>query len=440
MNSSQLLSQNLARDLLCRQRLCSEGPTGPTGPSGAEAIQLGNTVLVDAVFGSDTLGVRQGRPFLTIPAALAAAQSGDTIFLYPGTYTLTNGVTIPDNTCLRGFNIQTVTLRMTPSAPGVYTAVTMGENSRLEDLTITMTTSSNGVSLRGIYFPNNTTLTAKVRTCVCNVTSTGTDSSNIYGVYSDGINVNPTASRSFNVIQRLTTNVTSSTTGIVRGWYITGSVQFSVRDTVIFATGTGGASNVIGVESTNTSSLVILKASSISGSTHDIQQPALATSDDPVIRLFGVDLANANTNARGFGVNLSPNQLIFTVLGNIADGTYYLTPGSTQGSSLISTVFSIPFVQKTILFGILAYTQSTLAAGDSFQIKIFNTTTPTVGGSGTQVNNTITLSPTTSMVRSQNFSSTLDPTVPNYLQIQIVSNGLGTGYTNNAIFLTLSCY
>jgi hypothetical protein len=43
MNSSELVSLNLAKDLICRTRLCSEGPTGPTGPGGGGGSGTGST-------------------------------------------------------------------------------------------------------------------------------------------------------------------------------------------------------------------------------------------------------------------------------------------------------------------------------------------------------------------------------------------------------------
>lgn len=48
----------------------------------------GNLLFVDALFGSDTRGQahRSDLPFLTIAAALAEAQSGETVVVLPGTY------------------------------------------------------------------------------------------------------------------------------------------------------------------------------------------------------------------------------------------------------------------------------------------------------------------------------------------------------------------
>jgi hypothetical protein len=52
----------------------------------------GNILYVDSALGNDTTGLRQrsDRPFLTLIAAQTAAQSGDLIQVYPGTYTDTS--------------------------------------------------------------------------------------------------------------------------------------------------------------------------------------------------------------------------------------------------------------------------------------------------------------------------------------------------------------
>jgi len=58
----------------------------------------GNTVFVDSVNGNDTTGQRGDftKPFLTVAAGLAAAQSGDQVSVLSGTYNLAAGITIPD--------------------------------------------------------------------------------------------------------------------------------------------------------------------------------------------------------------------------------------------------------------------------------------------------------------------------------------------------------
>ena len=79
--------------------------TGPTfqAPSGGSAsVFTGNTLWVDAVFGNDGTGTsdRQDLPYLTIAGAIAAAVSGDTIMVRPGTYA-EEGLAPPGGVSLR---------------------------------------------------------------------------------------------------------------------------------------------------------------------------------------------------------------------------------------------------------------------------------------------------------------------------------------------------
>jgi hypothetical protein len=145
--------------------------------------------MVDAVYGNDATASIGGLPYLTLSAAITAAAAatlppstgtGYTIQLNTGTYTLTTGITIPTGCTIRGASSQTVTIQMTPSVAGTYTMITMGLSSRIEDVTLKMSSSTAGVNLRCVYFPDGTTTSAKIRVCVLNVSSTATDSSTVY--------------------------------------------------------------------------------------------------------------------------------------------------------------------------------------------------------------------------------------------------------------------
>jgi len=69
--------------------------TLPGGGGGITSIDTGNTLWVDAVFGSDPgTSDRQDLPWLTVGAALLAAVTGDTVRVRGGTYT-ESGLTVP---------------------------------------------------------------------------------------------------------------------------------------------------------------------------------------------------------------------------------------------------------------------------------------------------------------------------------------------------------
>lgn len=79
----------------------ASGPVSISRVTGlTTGLSRGKSLYVDATHGSNTTGTRgrSDKPYLTITAAKAAAQSGDTIYVRPGTYNeknlLKNGVNI----------------------------------------------------------------------------------------------------------------------------------------------------------------------------------------------------------------------------------------------------------------------------------------------------------------------------------------------------------
>lgn len=95
---------------------------------------------------------------------------------------------------------------------------------------------------------------------------------------------------------------------------------------------------------------------------------------------------NNNADSNGFLVNTSPSQIFFNLYGknsadNLNAGTYYLLPGSIDGSTLITNVVSIPFVQKTIIFSYrMIYQGSSLSAGNRITLKLYNSTSSSTLG------------------------------------------------------------
>ena len=138
---------------------------GSASPGGA---RLGNVCVVDKVFGNNATATRNGLPFLTITAALAAALAGDVVWVLPGTYT--ESITIPASVSIVGLDKQRCILDRT--GIGVATdIVTMGGSSGIANMTITGSTAA-AVQLRGVVFPN-VAGTARVRNCAISVDHTG---------------------------------------------------------------------------------------------------------------------------------------------------------------------------------------------------------------------------------------------------------------------------
>ena len=422
--------------------------TGTPGPAGF--AHFGNVAVVDIVGGNDSTAAINGNPFSTIQGAIAKINalslSGITIWVMPGTYNLPAGITIPANTTLRGISLQGVIIQMgfsLPSFPLVSdtTLITMGASTRLEDVTLKLTSASD-INLTAVYFPLDTPTTAKVRVCLINVTSTvATLTKTVCGMFGDGSTTNPNVALSTNAVQRTTTNVTGNATsgsGKIRGWYFTGPLQFSVRDTVIFANGSGG-SDTIGVETTNTSSFIIIKTSTVSGSTYDIKQPSGLSVDNSGIQLCATDLINANAGSTGFRVNVETASIIFSLTrqsGNIGNDTHYLLPGTVDYNSLSQVPLGIAFSQNTIIFsGIL--TAITDAMTGTATIDLFNSSSLTTLSNPVPFA-TIVVGNTNKVAVFNNKSSTFRKQI-DYLHVRFVSSGT-IGTSIRGLLLNLSTY
>jgi len=244
-----------------------------SGAAAAYLAKFGNVAVVDAVNGNDLTGAINGLPFATPQAAIAAIGTlqGITVWILPGTYNLTAGITIPANCSMRGLSVQTVTLQML-GVTSATTLVTMGENTRIEDMTLKLT-SSAAVDLTGIRLPGQTSVTSKVRTCVLTVDNSGVltaATTNVYGVLSDGTGIADARTFSFNCLKGSTINVFSNGAGLAVGIYQpSGNAnQLSTRDLNVYVaqpTDTTSTGIYAGVYTNNANSQIQMRATSVSG-------------------------------------------------------------------------------------------------------------------------------------------------------------------------------
>ena len=346
------------------------GPTGPTGPTGSQG-PIGNTLTVDAVYGNDTTAAadKYSKPFLTISAALSNVSSGQTVFVRPGTYN--EKLAIPAGVAVRGANTQTVTVQQLNTTSNT-TLLTIGSNCRVEDMTFTLTSLSN-VNLTGVDWPSGTPLSGKLRTMVVNVRSSGTGSNTIAGMLSAGSSA--TTYSASDAARGITVNVDASSSGIVRGLYVTGSNWFGVRDTNINVTGT--ASNIVGVETTNSGAYASLKHGTVrggdgSGIHYDINRTTGG------ILLGSLDLVNNTANGNGFSVTTEGAITHYGTTGNYANGTtYYLVPGFVKQGDLPLSTFGIPVTQNMILFSGTFQSSPVVAVGNSVKLSVYKNNTLT---------------------------------------------------------------
>ena len=277
----------------------------PGAAGGVTSPRLGNTVVVDAVNGNDITGVVNGLPFLTINAAityvsgLALPPNGVTIWVLPGSYALTTGITIPNSCSLRGLSTQTTRISWNATVPGgTATMLTMGENTRVEDVSLTLTSSDATTNLVGLALPGSTSVNSKLRTTVLTVDNSGLavgTTTNVYGVYCTGTGALGPATFSFNMLKGVTVNVKSNGGGNKLGLFMpnTSASQISTRDINLYVSAPTTSTSTglyVGIFTDNNNSQVQLRTSSIAGAPYPAVQlklPALIRTDVNLLTLTG---------------------------------------------------------------------------------------------------------------------------------------------------------
>jgi len=347
------------------------GPTGPTGAPGTASntgatgatgiLAMGNVLRVDSINGNNATASVGGNPYLTVEAAVTASSVATssvplTIWVLPGIYNLSAGITIPSHVCLRGMNIQTTTIQMTGVTANT-TLLTMGTNTRVEDVTLRLT-SSGHYTLKGIVFGSTTTANAKLRNTVLTLDNSGASNngtSEVYAVECNGTGTLGPASFSFNSLKGSTLNVLSNGGGKKRGILVSGTNIVTTRDLNVYVaqpTSTASSGSYVGVETNdaaNTGSIqlrsttvgTVPPSAGHSYSASDILQTSPATISDPTYLASagiqigpGVDLVNKSAGAKGFSTYIYPTVVYFGLKGNVTSGPSggWLWPG-TQGVS-----------------------------------------------------------------------------------------------------------
>ena len=315
----------------------------------------GNVAIVDAVYGNDNTASVGGLAFGTVNAAISAVSSGQTVYILPGTHTLSSGIIIPNGVSVRGMSLQTCTLQML-NVTSATTLVTMGENTRIEDLTLRLT-SGGHYALTGILFGGTTTQTAKLRTCVITVDNSGASSggsSDVLGVRCNGTGTLGPASFSFNSLKGSTINVLSNGGGKKRGVLVSTANIVTCRDLNVYvAKPASGASSgtYIGVETddaTGTGSIqlrsttvgVVTPSVGESYTASDIKQTTPATISDPTYLASpgiqvgpGTDLVTKSAGGKGFSTYIYPTTIFYGIKGNATSAANgFLWPGTQTAS------------------------------------------------------------------------------------------------------------
>jgi hypothetical protein len=333
----------------------------------------GYVITVDKLYGAPTVDISDTfrRPFSTISAAITAASGLPSlpiqILVHPGVYE--EQFTIPPNVSIRGTSVNTVTIApVVPGASTSFTGITMDINSRLEDITLNLTSSSSNQILTGIAIDGTAAQSSKLRTSVINVTQGG----GLTGGTLTGIKCTGAGSilrASSNAVRATTVNV-NGTTGVsgatCYGLFAQDTNRISVRDCNIYANGysVSGATtgpSIIGACAAN-NSIIELRTSTVAGGTYTgalnvvglnndiLQQDSTAT-----IFLGMSDLANRTTGNKGFELSTQYSTMGFSLKSGNAvvesNRTYGLLPGTFVVNSTTNPPLTIPlrFSQPTLV-------------------------------------------------------------------------------------------
>lgn len=370
---------------------------------------LGNVARVDAINGNDATAVIGGLPFKTVQGAIAAigGSTGIAVWILPGTYTLpSTGITIPAQTALRGLSLQTCTLQIT-GATADTTMITMGENCRIEDLTINLSSSGHH-TLVGMEFPGTSSVTSKLRTCVVSVDNSGatsTGTSNVYGILASGTGTLASASFSFNCLKGSTINVKSNGGGNKRGIFVNNNNIVTTRDLNVYVappTNVTSTGSYVGCE-VNDASIEKTGSVQLRSTTLGTKTPVAATGPSGTIEAYtsadilqttpsiilnpsylassgiqvgpGSDLVTKTAGGKGFSTYVYPTTIYYGLKGNLTSGTTagWLWPGT-------QAVSAGTFPDPSGTDGNIVFTVTGCATGSSPPYQITTTTNTTVLG------------------------------------------------------------
>jgi hypothetical protein len=420
-------------------RVTSVTPTAIAFPSAPTTLppKLGNVAVVDTVNGNDGTGAVNGLPFKTVEAgiaAIAAFGSPATCWVMPGTYTLasaTTGLTMPTGCALRGMSTQTTRIVMNAANPGgTATLLTMGENSRVEDVTLTLNSTDATTSLVCVNTPGTSSTTSKLRTCVITVDNSSlayTTTTNVYGIYDNGTGTLGPTSFSFNFTRGVTVNVFSNGGGSKRAVYVTTANDITFRDTNFYVrapTSSLSAGSYHGVETINASASVQFRTCSISGPStagsytgSDILQTSPGTGFiNTGIQLGpGCDLLNKTAGSKPFTTYVTPTTVDYGLKsGAVPNSAHYLWPGVQTAADATEVFYR--FQQKSIVQGLFVNMRNAPGAGKSVTVTVKKSTTG-IAGSGVATAMTTTISGTS--LSGTNYTTSVDFGQFEYLSVEI---------------------
>ena len=311
------------------------------------------------------------------------------------------------------------------------TMITIGENCRIEDLTInlTCTGSTDNVVLKGIVFGGTSSQTSKLRTSVVNVRNSTMSkllTSTVTGVEFLGTGSLNSSSFSFNSLKGSTINIYSNGKGNKRGILVSNSNQASTRDLNVYVSppvDTDSTGSYVGIETndpTNNTGSIQIRSTTVgtkfpivgeayTGS--DILQTTPSTIVDPTYLATagiqvgpGSDLVTKSAGSKAFSTYIYPTIIYYSLRGTVTTGPVggYLWPGTELVSGTYPDATIPPGYfraqQPTIISGLSA--SLNIAPGGSNTVTVAIYYTPAATLSNTEASYTGYITSTTLHVSS----------------------------------------
>jgi len=380
-------------------------------------VLRGNTLIVDQVYGNDATASAGGTPYRSVNTAVSAAMYGQTVMVLPGQYTLTGPLFLNNGTSLTGVSLQTCILNLTATSSPT-TMITMGENSRVEYLSMNLGytgSTASPVTLKGIYFGGTSSQTSKLRTSVVSVNNawvpTGSTST-VTGIEFGGTGAPGPGVFSFNSIKASTINVYSNGSGNKRGVLVSNTNQVSTRDTNIYVaqpSDTTSTGSYVGVETNDsygigsiqlraTTSGINYPTTTQSYTASDILQSTPLTILDPTYLASpgiqigpATDLVTKSAGGKGFSTYDYPTVIYYGLKGNItsAGSGGYLWPGTQTISAgqYPDTGLPAPFYrmqQPGLLSGLSASMNVAPGGTNTLTLSVYYNPASSINGTAAQ--------------------------------------------------------
>jgi hypothetical protein len=339
----------------------------------------GQVAYVDKTYGNDSNGAVGGAPYLTVTAALSAANGAAnsstpiTVLVKPGLYAEAGTMTIGSFVTLRGVGQRSVTISRAAVANTDF--VTISANGHMSHCTISLTCTGT-FTIRGVILSDTSTST--ITDCRITVDQTSTGASEVIGILSNG---SQTPLEYVTAIEDTAVLVNSAGTSTKCALRLTTANSCNTVNCVFACTRTAGAGTTFyGAETNNASAIWRDHGSKVFGTIADITQTT------GTITLRDTRLIGNTANALSFTA-LSGYPLYFggPSSGNLGNGTHFLANGGPGGQQWMQYHAPRPMLIRAI-YGRVA----------AFQNVLTNTATLTVLKNGSDTAVTLLLQSTLS--------------------------------------------